>query len=177
MLLKNPSPVELQRLRRITSLPESKVTYLVMRLLPSPPAKTYEIFAYAKVKQTATAWRKLLGSRMEHVTPASKAFLLLMRSNVVSSTGNHQIEEHGTMPTRLIQQLSSAQDSQEPQAPKTEASNSKPRPTPSQACTTAMMHEQSTLEWLSKLNPAPPPQQQQEPPYLNSARISLSHSS
>ena len=135
---------------------------------------------YATVKQTATAWRKLLGSRMEHVIPASKAFLLLMRSNVVSSTGTPQmIEEHGTMPTRLIQQLSNSadQDAQEPQqAPKTEsASISKPKPacTPSQACTTAMMHEQSTLEWLSKLNPAP--QQQQEPP--NSARISLSQSS
>jgi hypothetical protein len=86
MLLRNPAQAELQRLRMLASQPNAKIRYLILRLLPTTSTKNkqqsrdYQVFAYASQKQTSTAWRRILGSRMEHIAPPAKSILHSIRT-------------------------------------------------------------------------------------------------
>ena len=91
MLLRNPAQAELQRLRMLASQPNAKIRYLILRLLPTTSttnsttknkqqSRDYQVFAYASQKQTSTAWRRILGSRMEHIAPPPRSILHSIRT-------------------------------------------------------------------------------------------------
>ncbi len=48
MLPRNPTPVELQHLRRVAGLPNSRIRYLSLHFLPK---QVLQVFAYAYVLQ------------------------------------------------------------------------------------------------------------------------------
>lgn len=73
MLLRNPTQQELQHLRSVTSVPSPKVRHLIMSFLPNTRTPILQVFAYAMEKQTAAAWKSILGHRMENVAPPPKS--------------------------------------------------------------------------------------------------------
>lgn len=110
MLLRNPTQPELQHLRSVTSLPNPKIRHLVMSFLPNTRTPMLQVFAHAMEKQTAAAWRSILGHRMENIAPpAEKSVVHViqmcrgLRFNEITRqyTAEVQAEEFGT-PSRSL---------------------------------------------------------------------------
>jgi len=116
MILRNPTQKEIHHLRLVASLPNSPIRYIVMRFLPAPENYLL-VFAQAVDKHTATAWKKLLVSRMEQVSPPSRSVLHAIKIcqgldfnektqeySISLTQKNHpRFEEYGS-PSRIIRQ-------------------------------------------------------------------------
>lgn len=139
MILRNPTQKEIQHLRLIVSLPNSPIRYIVMRYLPAPE-NSLLVFAQAVNKHTATAWKRLLVSRMEQVSPPIKSVLHAIKtcqgldfnentqeySRSLIQQKHLLVEEYGT-PSRLVRQDHQTTISVLPATPSQSKSQARPQ--------------------------------------------------
>jgi hypothetical protein len=112
MILKNPTPSELLYLRRVTSMPNSKIRYLVMRFLPK---NVLQLFAYAYDKHTPVGWKRILGTiRIEHIVQPPRetmthtiklctGFQYNESTKAYTQLPGKHVEEYGSLESRRVQ--------------------------------------------------------------------------